>query len=93
MTVEFLRPENSSSSLDEYNYTVSYVRDRISHSINFCVHPPTPKVRKLQPASSLGGFVERMWAYATIRRLLEKEKIQKTENGTKRALELSLKVL
>lgn len=69
-----------------------------------CVRPhcppfpprPVPPVRKpLLPASTIGGFIERMWAYQTIKKLLKSAEIEadKKTQYRQKALELSLKVI
>lgn len=65
-------------------------------------HPPRPHPvatteAPVLPPETLGGFVERMWAYQTIKKLLEKEKYLEDDADKKkqlkdRALKLSLKV-
>lgn len=63
-----------------------------------CPIPPTPKPtpspKEPLPASSVGGFIERMWAYQTIKKLLKENELRDGdgEGAKKKALELSLKV-
>lgn len=57
---------------------------------------PTPAPKEPLPASSVGGFIERMWAYQTIKKLLKDSDLKdgdaEKEKSKKQALELSLKV-
>lgn len=56
---------------------------------------PKPKRQPLLPASSIGGFIERMWAYQTIKKLLKKSELEVDQKEALRnkALDLSLQVI
>lgn len=60
------------------------------------IPPPTEAPKVPLPAHSAGGFVERMWAYQTIKKLLKENDLKdgnaEKEAAKKKALELSLKV-
>ncbi len=64
------------------------------HTVIVCSSPEQTTVTR--GPKSLGGFVERMWAYLTIKRLLEKTKLEPDDSENSRlkqkALQLSLKV-
>lgn len=59
-------------------------------------YPHSEPVRKpLLPANTIGGFIERMWACQTIRKLLKSSELEAEikEEYRAKALDLSLKVL
>lgn len=57
-------------------------------------NPPTAATPPLLPASTIGGFVERMWAYQTIKKLLKASDLENEnqEANRRKALQLSLQV-
>uniref|UniRef100_A0A915JXV2 Uncharacterized protein n=1 Tax=Romanomermis culicivorax TaxID=13658 RepID=A0A915JXV2_ROMCU len=54
---------------------------------------PEPVPEKVEPSTSLQGFIERMWAYLTVKKLLKQYELEPKDNEAKKAeaLRLSLK--